>query len=324
MNKKEDIVAKNFGVLKTIFILCGLIFINISLAEQINAEADPYTKWGPPYRVLYGGYSMKPDDWELVSGTFNLIHHSLLGKSPDEIREILNQAKKYKMKIITTIPIWDPDTGEIDEYKLNKLRKFIEIFSKDQAIFGYVYEAAYRIPPDKQKEIYAIVKKLDPSRPVWCEFSSTSFNTWKLFNPDACDALFTYNYPYEITDKDDSVVNRIRYSVNAIKKVGADKLPVIPILQAFRGARWRIVPKGGMASQFSLWLELPKIAGVSFYRWRGRKPYYGLLEDGSENNYAWTEVKILCRQIAQQSGPFVNREKWYKVLKTSQALNVIE
>jgi len=88
---------------------------------------------------------------------------------------------------------------------------------------------------------------------------------------------------------------------------------VIPLLQAFGGSRWRVVPRGGMADQFDRWLETGPIAGVAFYRWRRSRAFIGIPADGSEENYTWKEVQQLGRQLAEQRGPFVDATAWRKL-----------
>lgn len=286
----------------TCCVVCGL-------AEA----ASPKAEWGPPYRVVYGGYSMEPGDWDLWDGVFNLVHHSLLGRDATETRRLLDTAWRHGMKILTTAPIRDPKTGVVDTSKLTALVAHV---GKHPALFGYVMEAAYRIPPAEQKKIYDAIKKIDPAHPVWMEFSSTSSKTWKLFNPDACDAIFTYNYPYEVQDRPGSnTVGRVRYSVRAVRAANRRHLPVIPLVQTFAGTRWRKIPPGGVADQFDLWLELDTIAGIGFYRWRGRSDgaYAGLLTDGTKDQYSWKETRTICHQLARQKGPFVDAEQWRRL-----------
>jgi hypothetical protein len=260
---------------------------------------------------------MVKDDWELWDGVFNLVHHSVVGRERAEARRILNAAKSHKMKILSPISVWDKKAEKID---VSKLQQTLDNIGRDEpALFGYVFEAAYTIPPDRQKLIYDAIKKTDPTRPVWMEYSSTSGVTWKRFNPEACDAVMSYNYPYEAKDKGPNAVVRVSYSVQAMQAVKPKSLPVIPLLQAFGGSRWRVVPRGGMADQFDRWLEIEPVAGVSFYRWRKSGNYAGLFTDGSESNYTWEEVKQLCRQLAEQHGPAVDAAAWRKAAGRSKA-----
>jgi hypothetical protein len=281
-----------------------------STASAFAQAADPYVNWRPPYRVIYGGYSMEPDDWALWAGVFNLVHHALLGREPAETRQLLDAARKHQMKILTVVGLWDAATDRMDDSKLKKL--LADIGHDEPALFGYQFEAAYRIPPERQKDIYDAIKKVDPLRPVWMEFSSTSPETWKRFNPQACDAVLSYNYPYEVTDKSDDTMGRVSYSVRAIQAVKPKDLPVVPLLQAFSGQRWRPIPRGGMAAQFERWLDVGPVAGVGFYRWRGRQPYAGVPDDGTQDGFGWQESQELCRQLAPQPGPFVSPDLWRK------------
>lgn len=286
-------------------LLCCMAFCT---AETQGADAD----WGPPYRIIYGGYSMEPGDWDLWAGTLNLVHHSLIGRDATEVRELLDEARKRRMKILTTAPIWDPKTETMN---VSGLISLVDKAGEHPAFFGYVVEAAYRIPPATQKRVYDAIKEADSARPVWMEFSSTSSKTWELFNPAACDAVFTYNYPYEVKDRPGSnTVGRVRSSVNAIRAVNTGAVHVVPLLQTFAGTRWRKIPRGGVADQFDRWLALDTVAGVGFYRWRGRADgaYGGLLCDGTEDDYSWTETQQLCRQLAAQRGPLVDAQAWRK------------
>jgi len=285
-----------------------LVLVAVWAIPAAVAAADPDAGWRPPYRTIYGAYSMKPGDWALWDGVVNLVHYAVVGREATDARRLLDTAGKHGMKVFSPVSVWNFKTAQFDD---SRLRQFLDEVGRDHpALFGYVYEAAYRIPPDTQKQIYDTIKRLDPVRPVWMEFSSTSPTTWQRFNPQACDAVLSYNYPYEKTDKADTTVARVDYSVRALGPVKPRPLPVIPLLQAFSGSKWRVVPRGGMAAQFEHWLAAEPVAGIAFYRWRTSGPYAGILEDASEDSYTWKEIQELCRRLAGQQGPMVVRQSW--------------
>lgn len=288
--------------MKPLLLLAGMV------AAAACRAVEPLEFWRAPYRVIYGGHSMQPGDWELWDGVFNIVHYPLLGRSPAEAQRILDAARRHRMKVLSPVSVWDTKTGRIDSSKLQQL---LEQIGRDEpALFGYVYEAAYQIPPERQQAIYDAIKRVDPKRPVWSEFSSTSAETWRRFNPKACDAVLSYNYPYEAKDRATNTSVRVTYSVRAISAVKPKELPVIPLLQAFAGSRWRVVPRGGMADQFDRWLDIEPIAGVAFYRWRRSRAFLGIPADGSGDNYTWKEVQQLCWQLSRQTGPFVEAVAW--------------
>ncbi len=278
------------------------VFIFLLCSAFVNAQDNIYEHWGRPYCMIYGGYSAKSDaDWNLWDGVFNLVHHSLIGRDEKDIKHIFSLARKHKMKILTTVWLYDFKNNRIDEKSIEKLKEFYRKFGNEQALFGYGYEAAYKIPKDKQLEIYKIIKSIDPKRPVWMEFSSTSGTTWKRgFNPDACDGIYPYLYPYESKDKDENLIGntkRVLYPISAINELKRKETIVVPVIQAFMGGTWnKLPPKGSIMMQFRYWLNVDNMQGIGFYRWRGRGIYYGIPEiPGGE--YLWKEVKTLCRGL---------------------------
>lgn len=313
-NQASQAMAKAINTISRWMILACMLTSSNAWALQDEA-------WGPPYRIIYGGYSMKSTDWAKWEGVFNLVHHSLIDRDAQEVRYIFDNAAARGMKILTTLPIYDVKTDSIDTAALEA---FVKSYKDEPALFGYVYEAAYRIPPKRQLDIYNAVKKIDPTRPVWSEFSSTSHTTWKrLFNPDACDALFTYNYPYEVKDRGDMVA-RIRYSVLAVNAAKKKRTPIVPILQAFEGTRWKAVPVGGMRDQLNQWIDAQPLAGVAFYRWRGNAKYQGLLSDMRENTQMWQEAKALCEQVAEYvTGDYIDAGSWQRIVKRSAAKEAV-
>ncbi len=281
-----------------VVIVIMLVFDAITAKSQTNVYKD----WGPPYCVIYGGYSAESDaDWDMWDGVFNLVHHSLIGRDEKEVEHILSLARRHKMKILTTVWLYDFKKNKIDEEAVAKFKKFYEVFGCREEIFGYGFEAAYRIPRDKQLEIYRIIKSIDPSRPVWMEFSSTSTTTWKRgFNPDACDGIYPYLYPYETKDKDENLIGRtkrILYPIPAINELKRKGTVVVPIIQAFMGGSWnKLPPKGSIMMQFRYWLNVNDMVGVGFYRWRSRGIYKGIPEIPG-GDYVWEEVKELCKGL---------------------------
>ncbi len=277
-----------------------LLFFGFSFPTSF--ADDTYKNWGKPYCMIYGGYSAKSDaDWDMWQGVFNLVHHSLIGKDEKEVKHIFSLAREHRIKILTTVWLYDFKQNRIDEKAVAKLKNFYKRFGKEQALFGYGYEAAYKIPKDKQLVIYKTIKSIDPNRPVWMEFSSTSASTWQRgFNPDACDGLYPYLYPYESKDRDTNLIantKRILYPIPAINKLKHKDTIVVPVIQAFIGGSWnKLPPKGSIMMQFRYWLNVDNIAGIGFYRWRTRGIYQAIPEIPN-GKYVWKEVQTLCKEL---------------------------
>jgi len=254
---------------------------------------------GHPYRLLWAGYSMQEGDWDVWEGVFDIIHFGAIGLEDEQVAAILDPAALRGMKVIVSAnAVYDRERRAINA---ERVQAFVGRWGAHPGLFGFILEATYRVPLDDQMAIYSAFKAAAPDLPFWTEFSSTSAETWaSSLNPEACDAIVSYNYPCEVTDLPGADCSRrIRYSTNAYRNVTEGQVPIIPLLQTFEGGTWRSPLPGEVITQYLTWEnELgDSVVGMGCYRWRDNPNYKGICGDVLPA-HVWEEVQTLSRHLA--------------------------
>jgi len=158
--------------------------------------------------VYYGNYTVPPanvSEFEWLDAIkaigFNTIHTYSTAQCPwdgehdeclDQIRLLLEALEERDMYGVLQVPLGPEGSRQ-------HLRDAIAVMSGfDNAIASTVEEPDLRIPPsptlEEQKEIYDIIKSIDPDMPVWGCYDGGDWS--RTLNVEAYDLIMTDSYCY--------------------------------------------------------------------------------------------------------------------------------
>ncbi len=193
-------------------------------------KTGEFIKNGEKVLPVVGYHSMNEDLSRLSELGITVVQSSASG-SPDKIKEKLDEAQKYGVKVL--VPLYEYMVPAGHERNIENTKRAIRMFHDHPALFGWMVMDEPRPASREDTEMYALlqasydlIRSHDPDHPVYiCECYPSSF----VWSGQCCDILALDPYP-DYRDRIERVYNETVAAVEAVH----GKKPVYNILQAWQ------------------------------------------------------------------------------------------